>query len=198
MKFAFVFIAILASAVAYGNRAKVLKEQAKNAGELAMELITKQHLGDILKELTIQNASYKEASRNPELPPKEVSKRDRAWRAWQAGNTEQPKFAIEMEKSSCYRAIHNIVTEQVRIGEIFITDRMGANLCAYPATSDYDQGDEEKWIAPFVKGKSPFYGKAEKDDSTGLLQLQSSFVLKDQGKAVGVVVIGAKVSLGKR
>ena len=100
-----------------------------------------------------------------------------------------------MEASKCHAHIKALVDGDRKVSEVFVTDRMGANLCAYPATSDYDQGDEDKWFKPFLEAQNPYFGKAKKDASSGSLQIQASYLIKDGNTPMGVVVIGSNVSL---
>ncbi len=79
--------------------------------------------------------------------------------------------------------------------EIFLTDNQGANVAAYPATSDYWQGDEEKWTAAFNHGAGQiFVGPIELDESTGIHAVQISAPVLDEGQTIGVLIIGVKLS----
>ena len=83
--------------------------------------------------------------------------------------------------------------------EAFLCDNQGANVAVSKFTSDYWQGDEEKWIASFNNGKGAvFFGPPEFDDSTKSMQVQVSVPVMDQGKAIGVLVVGVKFSTLKK
>lgn len=50
--------------------------------------------------------------------------------------------------------LKNIIVQQADVySEAFVTDAKGANVAAYPATSDYWQGDEDKFTKAFASGK---------------------------------------------
>ena len=80
------------------------------------------------------------------------------------------------------------------IDEVFVTDNQGANVAAYPATSDYWQGDEEKWTASFNDGDGVvFIGPLEQDESTNSAQVQISVPIFNQQQTIGVLVMGVSV-----
>lgn len=197
MKIVCIIVSLLLSHNVYAGRAAVLKEKAKKIGLKAFKDLEAGFKKDLVKDINERNKLYKESKRDPENPPQTIKNRDKEWRAYRKEEAKKPGFMTQMENSRCYKVIHKFITDRRRIGEIMVLDKMGANVCAYPETSDYDQGDEDKWFKPYLEGENPYFGKAEKDKSTGLLQIQSSFLLKDKGKSIGVIVIGSKVSLGR-
>ena len=83
------------------------------------------------------------------------------------------------------------VERSTSFNEAFLTDNQGANVAAFPATSDYWQGDEEKWTASFQNGNGVlFIGPLEQDESTQTLAVQVSAPVFDRGRTVGVLVVG--------
>ena len=80
------------------------------------------------------------------------------------------------------------------IVEAFVTDNKGANVAAYPATSDYWQGDEEKWTASFNNGDGKlFIGPLELDASTNKTLVQISTPIVHGRDTVGVLILGVSV-----
>ena len=79
--------------------------------------------------------------------------------------------------------------------EIFLCDDQGALVAAYPPTSDYWQGDEDKWIKAICKGTGNTYiGPIEFDESTQTNAVQISVPVKDGGLAIGVLTMGIKLN----
>jgi hypothetical protein len=78
------------------------------------------------------------------------------------------------------------------ITEIFVTDAKGLNVGQSEITSDYWQGDEEKFVACFSAGAGAlFVADAERDESTQILQSQASLTISDAaGQPIGVIVVG--------
>jgi hypothetical protein len=83
------------------------------------------------------------------------------------------------------------------ITEIIVMDRYGLNAGLSDVSSDYWQGDEEKWRQTFLVGPNAIHiGPVERDQSTGRWQGQLSLPVVDpvSGKPIGAVTIGIDVS----
>jgi hypothetical protein len=79
--------------------------------------------------------------------------------------------------------------------EIFLCDNQGANVAFSKIISDYWQGDEDKWIKSFNESKGKVvFGEPEYDNSSRAMQIQISVPVKDQEKAIGVLIVGVKFS----
>ncbi len=82
-----------------------------------------------------------------------------------------------------------------RYPEAFLTGNQGANIAMSKTTSDYWQGDEEKWLESFADGSGKvYYGEPELDDSSRAMLVQISVPVMDAGKAIGVLVVGVRFS----
>ena len=81
------------------------------------------------------------------------------------------------------------------ITEIFVTDAKGLNVGQSDVTSDYWQGDEDKFTKSFGAGPGAlFVDAAEKDESTQMLQSQASMTIVDEtGKPIGAVTVGVNL-----
>ena len=120
----------------------------------------------------------------------EIKKRDTAW----VGGDKA--LQAELAASSVGTFLNMTLTKNSGLyAELFVTDSQGANVACAPATSDYWQGDEEKWIAAFANGKGAvFIGKADVDMSTKSSSVQVSVPVMDGNKAIGVLVAGIRLS----
>jgi hypothetical protein len=80
---------------------------------------------------------------------------------------------------------------QGTIVEFFVTDCHGMNVGQSTETTDYWQGDEDKFLKTFALGSNDiFIDKAERDESTQLLETQASFTLKNEaGKPIGIATV---------
>ncbi len=79
------------------------------------------------------------------------------------------------------------------ITEVFVTDNKGLNVGQSDVTSDYWQGDEDKWQKTFLVGPDTvFVDEVEQDESTQALQSQASMTITDpdSGEAIGAITIG--------
>lgn len=80
-----------------------------------------------------------------------------------------------------------------RINEIFVMDALGLNVAASDVTSDYWQGDEDKYTKTFGVGSGAMFVDAiEFDESAQSYQGQISISLTDpaSGQVVGAMTIG--------
>jgi hypothetical protein len=109
---------------------------------------------------------------------------------WKATKNLTP-FKRSLQENNAGKMLRRYVDRNPSLNEAFLTDNQGANVAAFPATSDYWQGDEEKWTASFNDGSGLlFLGPVERDESTNTLAVQVSAALFHQGETIGVLVVG--------
>jgi hypothetical protein len=192
--------ALLATGPASADVTSVKKEAAQKAREARGALLAGKEGKVILEALRKRNASYGAEKRADRTPPPAIAKLDQEWivwqklfRSWKEAKTAEPKtppFITAVMQSPCSDALRNLMKQHKGVSELFIVDRMGANVCVAEPTSDYDQGDEPKWIEPFLKGQEPHVGEPARDKSSDKIQTQVSFPIVDDAQKVGVVTIG--------
>ncbi len=86
-------------------------------------------------------------------------------------------------------------SDKYAFSEMFLTDKLGANVAAVPATSDYWQGDEAKFQVPAVSEKT-YYGPLEWDESSGAFSVQISVPVRgESGAIIGVLVVGVEMGI---
>ena len=166
----------------------------------AQEDISQSELDDLLsvKRRTVQhmalNPMLVRAVRQQNasgLTAEEVARREKAWRA----SKEVTPFKLSLQTSPAGRFLKQQVERSTSFNEAFLTDNQGANVAAFPATSDYDQGDEEKWSESFNGGRGRIYtGPIELDESTNTVAAQVSAPVLDRGKTIGVLVVGVTIN----
>ena len=109
--------------------------------------------------------------------------------AWMATPALTP-FKEQVLASHCSRILnrHRATLGHV-IAEAFAMDRLGALVGSTRRTSDYWQGDEEKFQVPYTTGKElrekPFF-----DESSQSFVLQVSFPVRDGGRTIGALSVG--------
>ena len=121
----------------------------------------------------------------------EIKRRDEAWK-----NADGNLIALirEITGNDVAKYFQRRVENNNAIDEVFLTDNQGANVAAYPATSDYWQGDEDKWIMSYNDGNGEvFIGPLEFDDSTQKTQVQISAPIISNDETIGVLVLGVSV-----
>jgi hypothetical protein len=116
-----------------------------------------------------------------------IKQRDTDWKATKA----LTPFKRSLQENHAGKMLKRYVVRNPSLNEAFLTDNKGANVAAFPATSDYWQGDEEKWTASFNEGSGKlFLGPVERDESTNTYAVQVSAPLFHQGETIGVLVVG--------
>jgi len=120
----------------------------------------------------------------------QIQRLDKEW----MGTRELTPFKLSLQESETGTLLKQSVLLNPSYTELFVTDNQGANVAAYPATSDYWQGDEEKFTESFVNGGRVYVGKQKYDESTKKVALQVSVpVYDEQQRAIGVLVAGLVV-----
>lgn len=161
-------------------------EDAELENLLRVKVRTVQHMA--LNPLLVRAVRQQNASG---LTPEEVTRREKAWRA----TKELTPFKLSLQTSPAGRFLKGQVQRSTSFNEAFLTDNEGANVAAFPATSDYWQGDEEKWSASFNGGDGRiFIGALKLDESTNTVAAHVSAPVLDRGKTIGVLVVGVTVN----
>ena len=113
--------------------------------------------------------------------------------SWREDKTLTP-FKLSLQTNQAGSFLKSTVERLQTLNEAFVTDNQGANVAAFPATSDYWQGDEEKWSASFNGGNGQlFMGALELDESTQTYAVQISAPVLDRGETIGVLVVGVTI-----
>ncbi len=115
-------------------------------------------------------------------------------KAWTAAESELP---IQKEKLSnaAAEAIRGLAKQLPALREVFAMDDQGANVGQNNLTSDYWQGDEDKWKKSFAERKGGVdVGKPKFDKSaTATLQQVSLPLVDADGTVVGAITFGVAI-----
>ncbi|WP_051332544.1 PDC sensor domain-containing protein [Cucumibacter marinus] len=126
----------------------------------------------------------------------EIEALDEEWRAEASGGDgDMISTALNSEASQWLAGIQK--QSDGLYTEIFVTDAVGLNVAQSAATSDYWQGDEDKWRDSFGVGAGAIHiGEVEQDESTQMLQTQVSITITDpeSGEPIGAVTVGIDLS----
>jgi len=177
-------IALSALAIAASAQQDIGESELRDL--LRVKVRTVQHMA--LNPLLIRAVRQQNAAR---LTPEEVTRRDKAWRA----TKELTPFKLSLQTSPAGRFLRGQIERSTSFNEAFLTDDQGANVAAFPATSDYWQGDEDKWGNSFNGGTGRIYiGALELDESTNTVAAQVSAPVLDRGKTIGVLIVGVTIN----
>jgi hypothetical protein len=121
---------------------------------------------------------------------------DKQWRA-EVGAADKPLINATMgtEASAVLTAAQD--ESAGLFTEIFATDAMGLNVAQSTVTSDYWQGDEDKFSKTFSVGADAvFLGEIEQDESTQAYQSQVSITITNEaGQPIGSITAGVDLSM---
>jgi hypothetical protein len=120
---------------------------------------------------------------------------DKQWRA-EVSAADKPLIDATLGSD----ASHWLLQAQEATGglftEIFVMDAKGLNVAQSTVTSDYWQGDEDKFTASYGAGVDAIHlGEIEQDESTQAFQSQVSITIIDVGTGAPIGAITAGVDL---
>ncbi len=111
---------------------------------------------------------------------------------WISGGVQ--KFVMDLMNNSVSLFFQEeLLSKEHFYSEAFLCDKNGAVVGEFPKSSDYWQGDEDKFIKCFNKGFGKvFIGEVEYDESTQSNTVQISIPVKDNDETIGVLVVGIR------
>ena len=124
-----------------------------------------------------------------------IDELDKQWRAEVDAASKPLIDATLANEASAYLA--KVQEDSAgKFTEIFATDAKGLNVAQSTITSDYWQGDEDKFTKSFGAGADAvFLGEVEQDESTQTFQSQVSATVVDaSGAPIGSITFGIDLS----
>ena len=120
----------------------------------------------------------------------QIKELDKKWKDT-PGVADYMKAIMESE---CGKYIISIQKSAKYYDEIFVMDNQGANVAMTDKTSDYWQGDEEKFTKSFKDGAGAiFVDEVKFDDSAQAYLVQVSVPVMDGGNAIGAITFGINI-----
>lgn len=126
------------------------------------------------------------------LSQADIDALDATWRA-EVGLADSATLRAVLDNPAAEFLRQRVAAASGVITEIFVMDARGLNVAASAATSDYWQGDEEKFTQSFGRGPGAVhFGEVEFDESSQLFQSQISLSIVDPAtrEIVGAVTVG--------
>jgi hypothetical protein len=165
------------------------------------EEFSQEELGRLLRskvesveELAANEAVVRAVRRHNErkLTPEQIAEIDEEW----TNGADSIPIKKSLEENEVGRYFKSMIDFNEAIySEAFLAGANGANVAAYPATTDYWQGDEAKWIEAYAGGRGEVYiGSIEFDESSRTNAIQISVPVMDEGRAIGVLIVGVKLT----
>ncbi len=150
-----------------------------------------------LADSSVISAINNQNMRHASLDQTDIERLDNQWRSETSSNNRELVNAVLSNSLSSYLG-------DVKNGagglysEIFIMDDKGLNVGQSDVTSDYWQGDEDKWIKTYLAGPDAvFIDEVKFDESTQTFQSQLSLSVIDPmtGITIGAVTVGVNVDM---
>ena len=167
--------------------------------------LVEKHAQQMLKEWTkhpfILEAIREQNAASSSLTFEDIVALDKQWRG--APSKEDNALLQESLNNKAAGYLQGLQAASVlAITEVFVMDNRGLNVAQSGATSDYWQGDEDKWLRtyyhnPAVDDEPPYFiDDIEHDSSTGAIQVQVSLPIRDpeNGETIGAITYG--INLG--
>lgn len=155
---------------------------------------------DIIPWLTdpiLINAIHEQNIRHANLHEIQIKSMDEKWRA-ETEHRHHPMIeGILTNQLSKFLAQKQDESDGMLL-EIFVMDAKGLNVGQSRVTTDYWQGDEEKWTQTFLKGPNALHiSDVDIDSSTGTFQSQASLSISDPetGNVIGAITLGFSFEL---
>jgi hypothetical protein len=122
---------------------------------------------------------------------------DKQWRA-EVDAADKPLINATLGTEASKFLDAELVLHAAPTTEIFATDAKGLNAAQATMTSDYWQGDEDKFTKSFGAGADAiFIGDIEQDESTQTYQSQVSITVTDPATGAPIGSITAGIDVGK-
>lgn len=179
----FLPIAVMLSAVPCLASAGAIEDNMKSYVEA--ELRAKLADPMVTAALTGANAS------NATLSPNDILTLDGQWRAEVGKESTLIKGVAENPTSALLRDL--VSASGGKVTEVILMDAQGLNVAVSDVTSDYWQGDEDKYTQTYAMGPAAVHvSEVEFDESSQTYQAQVSFTITDPatGLAIGAATFG--------
>ncbi len=120
----------------------------------------------------------------------EIQKHDQEW---MAAKSPTP-FMNSLLENDVSEYLRKLSTAKAYYAEIFVMDKNGALVALSDLTSDYWQGDEDKFTKSYANGEGKtFIDNAKYDESSKKTLVQVSVPVKDGEKVIGAITVGIVV-----
>jgi hypothetical protein len=142
--------------------------------------------------------AIREANNKPAKSLDEIIQLDRRWIEEQA----EQEWVNQFLDNPCARYLKQLQngkgSEKRLYAEIFVMDRQGCIVAESKKTSDYWQGDEDKFVKAFADGRGAVFidGSAyDESTQTSLIQVSVPVIDPETGEAIGVMTVGLNIGI---
>lgn len=140
--------------------------------------------------------AVKQANRKADRSLKEIARLDQRW-IQTKGVDDWIRGYLDNSCARFLKSLQNSAENKTQMfPEIFVMDRQGCLVCATNKTTDFYQGDENKFLKTFRHGKGAvFIDKPDFDESTRTYSVQVSVPVMDPETHQAIGAMTADVNL---
>lgn len=140
----------------------------------------------------VVDAILAQNAKHAELGQGDINALDTQWRG-EVGLASTPLISSVMDHPASAHLRAEAAGSGGMIHEVFVMDARGLNVASSAVTSDYWQGDEDKYIKTYLQGNDAVHvSEVEFDESTQSYVVQVSVPVADPatGEVIGAVTFG--------
>lgn len=180
-----------ASALALATMLLTTAPGAVAAEEMpSVDLITRaliQDAEELLDSRVVHEAIRSENEKRDGLSQDEINDLDQAWRAETGQSGAQPFIAAALGSPASTYLLRAQAASRGMYYEIFVMDQLGLNVAQSSVTSDFWQGDEDKYLRTFPEGAGAiFIDTPEYNADLGIWAVQVNMTIEDNNQPIGV------------
>ena len=165
--------------------------------EKALKDLVENQLRSIAENPVVVEAIMQQNTTNAAIDQAAIDQLDKQWRSEVDGQDKQLINRVLANQLSGY--LKQVSDDAGGLyTEIIVMDDKGLNVGQSNVTSDYWQGDEDKWMKTYPVGADAvFVDDVEMDESTQQLQSQVSFTIVDPAshQVIGAITFGVNLDL---
>lgn len=158
----------------------------------AMTAFVRESIMSWTSDPAIVNAVIARNAETAVLTEEQIVELDNRWRA-EVGAASTPTIDRVLGNGASEFLRQQVAESGGIITEIFVMDARGLNVASSGVTTDYWQGDEDKFLQTHEVGPEAVHvGEVEFDESAQAYQGQVSYTLRDPdtGAPIGAVTVG--------
>ena len=187
----------LFAALALGTGALVTVAQAQDEFTAPLTELAKGEIAAFASDPVLIDAIIAQNATTAGYDQAKIDALDNQWRAG-VGAASKPLIDATLGNAASQYLAGVQEASAGKFTEIFAMDAKGLNVAQSTLTSDYWQGDEDKFTQSFGAGADSVHiGEIEQDESTQVFQSQVSVPVTDPatGDVIGAITVGVDVSM---
>ncbi|WP_424928519.1 hypothetical protein [Amaricoccus tamworthensis] len=191
MKFRLVAAAATACIAAFSPMANASEYDDQLKSLVEAELLGWLNDPELISALKAQNEEH------AGLTQSDIDGMDQTWRA-EVGSSSTTMIDGVLSRTASVHLAEKQEASQGLVTEVFVMDNRGLNVAQSAVTSDYWQGDEDKFQQSFGNGAGAIHiGEVELDESSQTYQSQVSVAIADpdSNEVIGAATFGINLEM---